>query len=132
MGLGATLNVDIFGPLVLRVYADAEWAWKNFNEGLGYLEPDRHLIVEETVVPQDPRTDLWYWPGLDVHASAYLTQSFGSYVSAGAGFAHNGHDGTSDIAVALIGHLTPVSELDLEFLGGGSWRMRLSVAFLHW
>ena len=127
VGIGGTLN--LYPPVVwldVHVYADAEYGWQNFKAGLGYLQTGRNLIVDGTG-PRDPRGALWDWPGWNVHVSGYVTHRVG-LLSAGPGYAYNGHDGTSDLAAVLIAHLTAIAELDVEFLGGGSWRMRVSVA----
>ena len=130
VGLGSTLSWNPGGSFYLRGFMDAEMGIPDFRDGLGYKEPDREIIVDEDGVPRNPRGDeLWQGQGWHVHAAAYATLKFWK-ISAGPGLAYNGHDGsgTSGFAFALTGDLTRRSELDIELLQGGSWRMRV-VAF---
>lgn len=132
IGIGGTVNFYPLWPnvvLALRGYGDAEYERREFKPGLRYLEPDRVLIVDAQGIPQDPRTELWDGAGWDVHFSGYATGRIWR-ISAGAGFAYNGHNGSSGLAAVVIGHLTSIAELDVEYLGGNAWRARLSVGFL--
>ena len=107
IGIGGTVNFYPLWPnvvLALRGYGDAEYERREFKPGLGYLEPDRVLIVDALGIPQDPRTELWDGDGWDVHLSSYATARIWR-ISAGAGFAYNGHNGSAGLAAVLVGDI---------------------------
>lgn len=129
IGLGTTLSWKPFSRIFLRGILDAEMGIPDFKEGLRYRETDREFIVDEQDVPHNPRGDeLWQSQGWNMHASAYVTGKVWR-ISLGPGLAYNGHDGspTSGFAFLLVGDLTSRSEIDVEFLQGGSWRLRVAI-----
>lgn len=130
LGLGGTVT---WSPAiwVLRGFLDAERGVPDLKQGLRYDEPDRVFIVDQQGVRQNPRGDeLWQGQGWNVHTAGYATLKVWR-ISAGPGVAYNGHDGsvTSGLAILLVGDITRRSEIDLEFLRGGSWRLRIAIGF---
>lgn len=128
VGAGLTFNLYAPGPFALRAYGDAEYGMPQFKPGLRYSSPDRSLIVDASQTPQDPRSNPWDWPGWDVHGAAYVTVTPMKWFSFGPGYAYNGHDAYHGGAGVFVLHATSIAELDFEFLGSGSKRLRVSVA----
>jgi hypothetical protein len=131
IGLGSTVTWSPASWFALRGFLDAELGIPDFKTGLRYDEPGREYIENGSDVFQNPKgDDLWQSQGWDMHAASYATVRVW-LISAGPGLAYNGHDGsgTSGFAFTLVGDLTNRTELDIEFLQGGSWRMRVAVFF---
>lgn len=131
LGLGTTVTWQPVTWFALRGFLDAESAIPDFKEGLGYREPEREYIVDEQDVAQNPKGDeLWHGKGWDLHAASYATLEVWK-IGAGPGLAWNGHDGSvsSGLAFVVVGDLSRRSQLDVEFLRGGSWRLRVAIGF---
>lgn len=131
LGLGTTVTWNPTRRFSLRGFLDAENAVPDFREGLDYREPEREYIVDENDVAHNPKGDeLWRGQGWDLHAAAYATARLWK-ISAGPGLAWNGLDGraSSGLALVVVGHTSQRSQLDVEFLKGGSWRLRVAIRF---
>lgn len=124
-----------------RLFLDGEKAVGDFKKGLDYEEPDRHYIIDEDGVRQRPKDDdLWESKGWDIHAALYGTVSFWHRsarpyiprISLGVGGFYNGHDGGGGFSALLAMHTTERADVDVEYLEGGSFRIRVSAVVAQW